>query len=200
MKSLPLLVLLALSTTVLPAASKKPLSDLGKNTVAISLMGSYPGTLTDSAGNKQTGDGSSGVLFEFERINNPFFGYNISYGLHGGDQTYDGAKVKAHAHEFAADWELSTPTFHVMPVKLFFLAGFTHQSFSPSSGQADTKSDSKWGVEYGFGLNYSLMPHVALRGQYRQDRYSAPRVANGVTVVGMKYHQSEPMIGLAVRF
>jgi opacity protein-like surface antigen len=191
------------TTTTRHSSSK---SAGGRNTIAISLLGSYPGTLSSNA-IKQSGSSAAGVLLEYERINNPFFGYNISYGFHGANQNYTNpenipvsATTKAEAREYNVAWEVSTPTFHVMPVKIFALAGITYQSFTPSAGQINTKDDSKWGTQLGLGFNYTMLPHMGLRAQYRQSRYSAPNINSTVTTVNQSYHQSEPMVGVYFRF
>jgi opacity protein-like surface antigen len=194
------------SNTTKTTTKSSSKSSGGRNTIAFSLLGSYPGTLSSNAV-KQSGSSAAGLLIEYERINNPFFGYNISYGFHGANQNYTNpantpvsTTTKANAKEYNVAWELSTPDFHALPVKIFALAGITYQSFTPAAGQINTKDNSKWGTQLGVGLNYTLLPHMGLRAQYRQDRYTAPTINDSATSVNKTYHQSEPMIGVYFRF
>jgi opacity protein-like surface antigen len=85
-------------------------------------------------------------------------------------------------------------------LKAFALAGGGLKFFSTSSGQTGVNGETKPVFVYGAGLDYTVLPHVGLRFQYRGNLYRAPDLARAFTSTNRFAQTSEPMLGAYVRF
>jgi hypothetical protein len=128
------------------------------------------------------------------------------------------AAVPANAHEFTADWVASLKFASFRP---FVLAGggllvtvpgtgsvpavvtICDRSGSPcSSGTTSIPTSTHvTGVfVYGAGLDWSLLPHIGLRFQYRGNVYKAPELAEVFSSASSFTHNAEPVAGVFFRF
>lgn len=182
--------------------------------VAASLYGSFPGT-TNNNGIEQSPSNSAGVLLELRHISNPLVGYELTYSFNRANESYQQLgpfpfvcpqsgctssffqSVKANAHRVGADWIVSIPH---LPVKPFALAGAGLLFISPSGGQVGTRSNTRPVFEYGAGVDWTFIPHLGLRFQYRGDLYHAPALLDAIHSSGQFVHSAEPMLGAYLRF
>ncbi|QNI31630.1 outer membrane beta-barrel protein [Alloacidobacterium dinghuense] len=164
---------------------------------AASLYGSFSGT-TAANGTVQSPSNAAGVLLELRHISNPLVGYELNYSFNRANQNYnDFEEIKTAAHEVGADWFVSFP---VLMLKPFILAGGGIIFFHPDSGQPDSKSDAKPVFVYGAGVDWTVIPHIGLRFQYRGNLYHAPDVSHAFSSTNAFTHTAEPMIGAYLRF
>jgi len=183
--------------------------------VAASLYGAFTGTA--SAPNiSQSPSNAAGVHVELRHISNPLVGYEATYAFNRADERYNGEYcvtiktsfptcdpapgtqyVTAHAHEITAAWIVS---LHVLKVRPFLLAGGGVLFHQPSGAQSGTQSQTKGVLVYGGGLDYAVLPHLGIRGQFRGNVYSAPQLATAYSSTGAFLHTAEPMLGAYLRF
>ena len=181
--------------------------------VAASLYGAFSET-TSNNGVTQSPSNSAGALIELRHISNPFVGWEATYSYNRANQTYSpqigvatcpttnpdcGAPVavSANAHEISGDWVASV---HAANLRPFALAGVGLLLNRPTSGQSNTTSSTKPVFLYGAGLDWSVLPHLGLRFQYRGNLYKSPDLTRLFTSVSAFMHTAEPMVGAYFRF
>jgi opacity protein-like surface antigen len=164
---------------------------------AASFYGAFSGT-TEANGTVQSPSNSAGFLLELRHISNPLVGYELNYSFNRANQNYnDVEEIKAAAHQVGADWVVSFP---VLMLKPFVLAGGGIIFFHPDSNQPDGTSDTKPVFVYGAGVDWTVIPHIGLRFQYRGNLYHAPDVSHAFSSTDAFTHTAEPMIGAYFRF
>jgi opacity protein-like surface antigen len=186
-----------LSVFVFVSAALFSASAQAQTDVAASLYGSFSGTTTGN-GTFQSPSASAGVLLELRHISNPLVGYELNYAFNRANQNYNNfEEIKAAAHEVGADWVVSFP---VLMLKPFVLAGGGLIFFHPNGDQPDGKSDTKPVFVYGAGLDWTVIPHLGLRFQYRGNLYHAPDLSHIFPPSDELTHAAQPMIGAYLRF
>lgn len=126
--------------------------------------------------------------------------------------------VPADAHELTGDWVVSVPLGSFRP---FALAGGglllnvptegsvtrTTTSCGPgttpcqiTTSTASTKTSTQGVFVYGAGLDWTLLPHLGLRFQYRGNLYKAADLTNALSSTDAFTHTAEPMVGAFLRF
>jgi len=164
---------------------------------AASFYGAFSGT-TSGNGTVQSPSNAAGVLLELRHISNPLVGYELNYSFNRANQNYNNLEeIKAAAHEVGADWVVSFP---VLMLKPFVLAGGGIIFFHPDSDQPDGTNDTRFVFVYGAGLDWTVIPHLGLRFQYRGNLYKAPDLSHAFTSTDAFTHTAQPMIGAYLRF
>lgn len=190
-----------------------------QTSVAVSALGSFK-TNSSSALTRQVPSNSAGFMIELRHISSPLFGYDVAYSFRGADQLYEyigpipavcsptecpagGAPpnsqpVNADAHALTLNWVVSLP---ISNFRVFALAGGGFEKFNPSGSQAgSTQAQTKGLFDYGAGVDWTLLPHLGLRFQYRGDVYKAPQLATAFESTDKFTQNSEPMLGAFFRF
>jgi opacity protein-like surface antigen len=178
----------------------------GRTDVGVSLYGAFNETTTGN-GVVQSPSNSAGGIIELRHIVNPIIGYEGTYSFNRRNQTYTSCSilnplcqqvpVLANAHEVTGDWVVSLKVANLRP---FGLAGVGFLFDVPTSGQASTTINTKPVFVYGAGLDWGVLPHLGIRGQYRGNLYNAPDLTTVFTSTGRFTHTAEPMIGAYFRF
>lgn len=125
------------------------------------------------------------------------------------------AAIQNNAHEIAGDWIVSFKVGNLQP---FALAGAGVLVNSPSGGTVTTAAcgtlnplclastvsatttTSATGVYvYGAGVDWTLVPHLGLRLQYRGNVYKAPNLVSVFTSTNRFTQSAEPMIGVVFK-
>jgi opacity protein-like surface antigen len=164
---------------------------------AASFYGAFSGT-TIGNGTVQSPSNSGGVLLELRHISNPLIGYELNYSFNRANQNYNNVEeIKAAAHQVGADWIVSFP---VLMLKPFVLVGGGIIFFHPDGGQLDTGSETKGVFVYGAGVDWTVLPHIGIRFQYRGNLYHAPDLSQAFSSTNAFTHTAEPMIGAYLRF
>jgi opacity protein-like surface antigen len=177
--------------------------------VALSVYGAFTGTTT---GNNtiQSPSNAAGGLLEVRHISHPWFGYEGTYSFNRANQTYTGTSlcpgigcpitaktpISANAHEVTGDWVASLKVMNFRP---FALAGGGLLFDAPAGGQSSTSTTTKPVFVYGGGVDWTLLPHIGLRLQYRGNLYKAPDLTKLFTSTNAFTHTAEPMIGVFFR-
>jgi hypothetical protein len=180
---------------------------ISRTDIGVSLYGAFSGATT---GNnvQQSPSNSAGGMIEVRHIVNPIFGYEGTYSFNRGNQTYTSCPslfnplcekipVLANAHEVSGDWVASLKVSNLRP---FALAGVGFLFDVPASGQTGSTISSKPLFVYGAGLDWGILPHLGIRGQFRGNVYRAPDLTTAIGSTGAFMHTSEPMIGAYFRF
>lgn len=201
----------AILSLLLPVTLFGATPTLAQTTVAVSALGS----IRPDTGNtitRQVPSNSAGFMLELRHISNPLVGYGVSYSFRGADQLYEyrgpacvgstcppaAQPVNADAHQLALNWVVSLP---ISNVRVFALAGGGFQRFEPTSYQAaPTRGETKGLFDYGAGLDWTLLPHLGVRLQFRSNVYKAPALATAFSSTGKFTQDLEPMAGAYFRF
>ena len=178
----------------------------GRTDVGVSLYGAFS-EATSGNGVVQSPSNAAGGMIELRHIVNPIIGYEGTYSFNRGNQTYTSCStlnplcqqfpVLANAHEVSGDWVVSLKVANLRP---FGLAGVGFLFDVPTSGQTSTTINTKPLFVYGAGLDWGVLPHLGIRGQYRGNLYNAPDLTTVFTSTGRFTHTAEPMIGAYFRF
>lgn len=125
------------------------------------------------------------------------------------------ATIPDNTHELTADWVVS---FKVASLRPFVLAGgglllnqpssgtvsesFCEQGSSPPcpTSSIPTASQTTGVYVYGAGVDWTVLPHLGLRFQYRGNLYKAADLSNAFVSTNAFTHNSEPMLGAFFRF
>jgi Outer membrane protein beta-barrel domain len=127
------------------------------------------------------------------------------------------ASVPANAHEVTGDWLVSAKRQHF---RFFALAGGGLRFDVPAAANASlvvnctpsgatclpgdvdsfTRSQTKGVFVYGAGLDWTILPHLGLRFQYRGDVYKAPALIDSFSSTGKFTQTAEPVLGAFFRF
>jgi opacity protein-like surface antigen len=169
---------------------------ISRTDLGVSGLGAFTGS-SEGNGTIQSPSSQAGGIVELRHISNPLVGYEINYSFNRANQSYNLASVKADAHEFGADWVVSFP---VLNLRLFVLAGLGALYFRPDSDQPGTSSEIRLAYVYGGGIDWTVIPHLGLRFQYRGNLYHAPDLLAAVSPTGRFVHTAEPMAGAYLRF
>lgn len=187
--------------------------------VAASVYGAFNQS-TSGNNTVQSPSNQAGVLVELRHLKNPLVGYEASYAFNRANQTYTNATcaenlspcptttfgaVSANAHEVTADWLVSLKLLNIRP---FALAGGGVLFDAPQSARnsanfasaIQTRTSTKPVLVYGAGLDWTVLPHLGLRFQYRGNVYKAPDLTSAFASTGAFTRTAEPMIGAFLRF
>jgi opacity protein-like surface antigen len=193
--------------------------------IAASLYGAFNQS-TSGNNTNQSPANAAGGLIEFRQIRSPLFGYEATYAYNRSNQglsngslvcpgvscTVSTAAISANAHEVTGDWVVSFKTGSFRP---FALAGGGLLLNVPSGGTvttttfcslcalssqtttaAVTSTSTKGVFVYGAGVDWTLLPHLGLRLQYRGNVYKAADVTSAFTSTNSFTQTAEPMIGV----
>ncbi len=194
--------------------------------LALNIYGAFNGT-TNANDTAQSPASAAGALLEVRHISKPWFGYEGTYAYNRANQNYSPTvipltcptsgctittgTVSANAHEVTGDYIASVKVANLRP---FVLAGGGLLLNVPSNGQEtvcgtvnplcklssiSTSTSTKPVFVYGAGVDWTLLPHIGLRLQYRGNLYKAPDLTNLFTSTGAFTHTAEPMIGIYFR-
>jgi opacity protein-like surface antigen len=183
--------------------------------IAASVYGAFSQS-TAKALTVQSPSNQAGMLLELRHISNPLIGYEVTYAFNRANQHYQyngilpavcpssgcttlpsPEEVRANAHEVTADWIVSLKMLNFRP---FALAGGGMLFVDPVSGQSNTTSDTKGVFVYGAGVDWTVLPHIGVRLQYRGNLYKAPDLAKAFSSTDSFTHTAEPMAGVFFRF
>lgn len=183
----------------------------GQTSVAVSALGSFKSN-SSNAVTRQIPANSAGFMIELRHISSPLFGYDVAYSYRGADQLderthplgcpgpscINSQPVNANAHSLTLNWVVSLP---VANFRVFALAGGGFERFNPGGSQAgSTQAQTKGLFDYGAGVDWTLLPHLGLRFQYRGNVYKATQLATAFSSTDKFTQDSEPMLGAFFRF
>lgn len=181
---------------------------LAQTDVAASLYGAFNQT-TKGNGVVQSPSNAAGGLLELRHIRNPLIGYEATYSFNRANQAYllpgsiSSAEISTNAHEFTGDWLVSLKLASFRP---FALAGGGVLVNAPTATAnnpivpANTRTSKQGVLVYGAGVDWTVLPHLGLRFQYRGNVYKAPDLTNAFSSTGAFTRTAEPMIGAFFRF
>ncbi|MFT4113990.1 outer membrane beta-barrel protein [Silvibacterium sp.] len=177
--------------------------------VALSLYGAF-NSKTSNGFNTQIPANAAGGMVELRHLSNPLLGYGVSYSYNRANQNYSipllcsrspisctiGQSVSANAHQIAFNW---VPSIRLASLRPFGLLGVGVLFEQPAGDQTGTTSATMPVFDYGAGLDWSLLPHLGLRVQYRGNLYKAPDLSTILQSTGSFTQTAEPMIGAYFR-
>ncbi len=217
------LVTMILSLGLLPVAAQS------QTDIALSGYGAFNQNTSGNRTTQSPSD-QGGFLVELRHIRNPLMGYEATYGYNRANQAYTSAPVgcpafgcststatiPANQHEVTADWVVSLKVLMFRP---FALAGGGILVNSPEGGtvttvscgilnplcsttttRASTQTQVKGEFTYGAGVDWTLLPHLGLRFQYRGRVSKAPQLVTAFSSTDQFTRTSEPVLGAFLRF
>ncbi len=128
------------------------------------------------------------------------------------------ASIPANAHEVTADW---VGSFRLGDLRPFVLAGYGFLLHVPTAGSVTatatfsdpltnmvsrstssipTRTQTKGVFVYGAGVDWTVLPHIGLRFQYRGNVYKTASLARAFTSTDKFTQDAEPMVGVFIRF
>jgi opacity protein-like surface antigen len=157
------------------------------------------------------------VTYAFNRANQAYATNSAGQACPAfGCSSTSSASVQANAHEVTADWVASLKILNFRP---FALAGGGVVVTSPqgasltqvtcnvltslcssTTGSTPTQTQAKAMFVYGAGLDWTVVPHLGLRFQYRGRVYKAPDLVNAFSSTDKFTRTSEPVLGVFLRF
>ncbi|MGC8548398.1 MAG: outer membrane beta-barrel protein [Acidobacteriaceae bacterium] len=202
-----------LFTLLLAASLWSALPAHAQTSVALSALGSFPSS-TSNSNVQQHPFNQAGFMVELRHISNPLIGYDVSYSYHRANQEYLGPipycptgtgpcttpsqSVSANAQELTLNYVVSVP---ILSFRVFALGGGGVQHFGPVGTQTGgTQSETKGVFDYGAGIDWTVLPHLGLRFQYRGNVYRAPQLATAFSSTNKFTQDAEPMIGAYFNF
>jgi len=159
------------------------------------------------------------VTYAYNRANQSYTNNFVVCSGVNGCSGPTSAAVSANAHEFTADWVASLKILTLRPFVLagggvlrnvptngtvlstsytcsYFGACVTETSSTPTPTQSETKAS----FIYGAGVDWTVLPHLGLRFQYRGRVSKAPDLTTAFSSTGNFTRTSEPVIGAFFRF
>lgn len=190
-----------------------------QTSVSVSALGAFS-TSTSNSDVHQNPSKQAGFMVELRHISNPLVGYDVSYSFRRANQGYvytgppvvnncpgvgcpitstiNPQSVHADAQELTLNWVVS---MHFLDFRPFALAGGGFQKFDPTGSQTGgTQGQTKAVFDYGAGVDWTVLPHLGLRFQYRGNVYKAPQLATAFSSTGKFTQDAEPMIGAYFNF
>lgn len=186
-----------------------------QTSVALSALGSFPSSTNSGVNGSQSASNQAGFMVELRHISNPLEGFDVSYSFNRANQNYVGPfiacpttpavscgtptqAVHANAHTLTLNYVVSAP---ILAFRVFALGGGGFEHFSPTNNpNVSTQSQTKGLFDYGAGVDWTLLPHLGLRFQYRGYVYKAPQLATAFSSTNKFTHDAEPMIGAYFNF
>ena len=171
---------------------------------AVSFFRTFTGS-TSGHNTAQTPSNAIGGMFELRRIQSPWIGYEVAYGVSAGTQSYKplagncgflcGTTPQtwdAIAHQVSVDW---VPSFKHGNIEPFGIGGVGFYIDSPNAALGNLQIVVRPMFVYGAGLDWNFLPHAGLRIQYRGNLYKAPNLDNNFNATGAYTQLGEPMVG-----
>ena len=216
------IVAVVLGLGLLPAAAS------AQTDIALSGYGAFH-QKTSGNETLQGPSDQGGFLVELRHIRNPLVGYEVAYGYNRANQGYtfvppcpafgcasSTAAIPANQHEVTADWVVSLKLLMFRP---FVLAGGGVLVTQPQGGTITTTScgtinplcsqttsnavtqvQAKGEFTYGAGVDWTVVPHLGVRLQYRGRVSKAPDLATAFSSTDSFTRTSEPVLGVFLRF
>ena len=138
---------------------------------------------------------------------NPLLAIDVNYGYTRNFQDYvtatSTAQIQSGVHIFTGAAVLTAP-FHVLGVCPYALAGGGGIFFRPTgdinASVGGEVTQARPVAVYGLGADFALIPHVSIRGEYREYFVQAPNFGfDGLNTVFLT-HIALPAIGVVVHF
>ncbi|MGA9042800.1 MAG: outer membrane beta-barrel protein [Terriglobales bacterium] len=114
-------------------------------------------------------------------------------------------RIRSAASEFGAAYVYNP--VQIWKFEPFVLGGLGRLGFKPGNTYINTYqvpvaavSQSELGFIYGGGVDYRVVPHVAVRLQYRGLIYRVPDFKNPALFTGALGQMAEPSVGVVIRF
>ena len=197
--------------------------------VALSGYGAFNQSSSSSTTIQKPSD-QAGFLIEARHISNPLVGYEVTYAFNRANQGYRSqpevcpalgcttttAAIPANAHEVTADWVVSLRVLNLRPFALAgggvlvntpqggtvttVNCGIINPPCSPVTTAASTQTQAKAMFVYGAGVDWTVLPHLGLRFQYRGRVYKAPDLVTAFSSTDKFTRTSEPVLGVFLRF
>ncbi len=147
---------------------------------------------------------AGGFLGGYRYHINRVFAVEANYGYSRNSQIFAtsgfNSRIQTNIHEVMGDLVVKSPV-SILRLRPYALAGAGGLIFDPTRSvlMAGAGSQAKAAFVYGGGLDLHLLPHIALRGEYRGFVFHA--ASFGVTGFNTDKmtHLAQPAVGLVIR-
>jgi opacity protein-like surface antigen len=184
---------------LLPMLLACALSAHAQYDINTSVYGDFTGS-TSGSGLTQKQTSSVGLLIGLRHYSSPLFGWEANYSYNPARQNYGGTGygfLSAQQHAGTVDYVVSMPMTPTL--RPFALVGGGAFFFIPNNGVALATSVRPT-VNFGFGADVALLPHIGVRVQYRGYFYRAPDFEQPAYSTNSYTLTSEPTAGLYFKF
>jgi opacity protein-like surface antigen len=177
--------------------------------VSTSYYEAFTGS-TSGTGTKQTPADSGGVMVEARYLINRVAGFGMSYSYNHANQSFapNGAdcgytcanpvtSLTAKANEISLDW---VPSMKFGNIRPFAIGGVGFFITSPGNSTYEVNTVVRPVYVVGGGFDFSVISHLGIRVQYRDNLYKAPDLSALYPSTGAFTSSSEPTGGLFYRF
>lgn len=178
---------------------------ISKSEISVSVMGDYQ---QYSSGNNigQSATNGGGFLLGYRYHFSRLIAAELDYGRTRVSEVYDGGglgRVQSDVHEVTGSLVLTSP-IGLFGLKPYVLAGAGGLLFDPTHNPTDFVPGASTQFEpaplFGVGLDYSLLPHVAIRLDYRGIVMKAPDFGLKSLNTGGWTQINQPAAGIVIRF
>jgi opacity protein-like surface antigen len=178
----------------------------GRNEVSVQGMGFFTKD-SQGSGFSQHSTDTGGFLISYRYHFNQWLAADASYGYARNTQqnftTPSALDVQATVHQAAGALVVTVP-YSFFRLHPYVLAGAGALVFDPTSYANQTmpgvQSQAKAAFEYGGGVDFPLVTHVALRAEYRGFVYDRPDFGLAALNMSVITHTAQPSAGVVFRF
>jgi hypothetical protein len=170
-------------------------------------VGFYEALNNSTSGNttQQTTTNAAGGMLEARYIDRPLVGFELTYAYNPANQTigpgsdcvydcnYAVTPLKAKANEVGLDWVFSRKFGAIRP---FAVAGLGFFITAPDKSAYEVNTVVRPAFIGGGGVDWSFLPHLGLRAQFRDNVYKAPDLSPFFPPTGVYTQTKEPMGGI----
>lgn len=147
---------------------------------------------------------AGGFLGGYRYHLNRLFALEANYGYSRNSQIFAtsgfNSRIQTNIHEVMGDLVVTSPV-SILRLRPYALAGAGGLIFDPTRNVliAGAGSQAKAAFVYGGGLDLHLLPHIALRGEYRGFVFHAPSFGVTGFNTDKMTHLAQPAVGLVIR-
>ncbi len=165
---------------------------------------------TSGLGTQQTPKNEAGGMIEARYIMRPYVGVEMTYSYNSADQSFapkPGAcgftcanpvtNLTAKASEIGFDYVASKRFGSFRP---FAVGGVGFFITAPGKSTYEVNTVVRPVIIYGGGADWAFLPHLGVRGQFRDNLYKAPNLSALYPATGQYTHSMEPMGGVYFAF
>jgi opacity protein-like surface antigen len=155
------------------------------------------------------------ATYAYNRNNQRFTNISSVCPVNDSSCSISAAAISANAHEVTGDWIISLRGPTLRPFALAgggvllnmptagtvttTTCGTVNPLCSQSTTAASTSTSTKGVFVYGAGIDWTLLPHLGLRFQYRGNVYKAADLTSSFSSTNAFARNSQPMIGVFFR-
>lgn len=197
-------VLVMISSVLLwTGAARAQEGGLSRSEISVLGTGFFQKDTTGNGITQRTTE-AGGFLGGYRYHLNRVFAVEANYGYSRNSQIFAtsgfNSRIQTNIHEVMGDLVVKSPV-SILRLRPYALAGAGGLIFDPTRSvlMAGAGSQAKAAFVYGGGLDFHLLPHIALRAEYRGFVFHAPSFGVTGFNTDKMTHLAQPAVGLVIR-